>query len=53
VDAFSRRIVGWRVAGHMRTDMVLDALKMALRSDRQIEQRHPAEPVTLGTPAPR
>ncbi len=29
VDAFSRRIVGWRVAGHMRTDMVLDALEMA------------------------
>jgi putative transposase len=29
VDAFSRRIVGWRVAGHMRTAMVLDALGMA------------------------
>ena len=29
VDAFSRRIVGWRVAGHMRTDMVLEALEMA------------------------
>ena len=29
VDAFSRRIVDWRVAGHMRTDMVLDALEMA------------------------
>lgn len=29
VDAFSRRIVGWRVAAHMRTDMVLDALEMA------------------------
>ncbi len=29
VDAFSRRIVGWRVAGHMRTEMVLDALEMA------------------------
>ena len=28
-DAFSRRIVGWRVAGHMRTEMVLDALEMA------------------------
>ena len=28
VDAFSRRIVGWRVASHMRTDMVLDALEM-------------------------
>jgi putative transposase len=29
VDAFSRMIVGWRVAGHMRTDMVVDALDMA------------------------
>jgi putative transposase len=32
VDAFSRMIVGWRVATHMRTDMVLDALEMARRS---------------------
>ncbi len=32
VDAFSRRIVGWRVAAHMRTDMVLDALEMARRA---------------------
>jgi putative transposase len=32
VDAFSRRIVGWRTAAHMRTDMVLDALEMARRS---------------------
>jgi putative transposase len=29
VDAFSRMIVGWRVAGHMRTAMVLDSLEMA------------------------
>jgi putative transposase len=29
VDAYSRRIVGWRVASHMRTGMVLDALEMA------------------------
>jgi putative transposase len=28
-DAFSRRIVGWRVASHMRASMVLDALEMA------------------------
>jgi len=28
-DAFSRMIVGWRVTGHMRTEMVLDALEMA------------------------
>jgi len=32
VDAYSRRIVGWRVASNMRTDMVLDALEMARRS---------------------
>ena len=29
VDAFSRRIVGWRVAANMKTAMVLDALEMA------------------------
>jgi putative transposase len=29
IDAFSRMIVGWRVAGHMRTPMVLDAVDMA------------------------
>lgn len=32
VDAFSRLIVGWRVASHMRTEMVLDALEMARHS---------------------
>jgi putative transposase len=30
LDAFSRRIVGWQFASHMRTDLVLDALRMAL-----------------------
>lgn len=30
VDCFSRFIVGWRLAGHMRTDLPLDALEMAL-----------------------
>ena len=29
VDAYSRMIVGWRVASHMRTTMVLDALEMS------------------------
>ncbi len=28
-DAYSRTIVGWRVASHMRTTMVLDAIEMA------------------------
>jgi putative transposase len=35
LDAFSRRIVGWAMAGHLRTELVLDALNMAL------EQRRP------------
>jgi len=30
VDAFSRRIVGWRVAASLRTELALDALEMAL-----------------------
>ncbi|MGE0778644.1 IS3 family transposase [Mycolicibacterium sp.] len=29
VDAYSRMIVGWRVASHMRTSMVLNAVEMA------------------------
>ena len=30
IDAYSRRIVGWQLASHMRTTLVLDALRMAL-----------------------
>ena len=30
LDIFSRRIVGWSLANHMRQDLVKDALKMAL-----------------------
>jgi len=30
LDAFSRMIVGWQLAAHMRTDLVGDALRMAL-----------------------
>ena len=30
IDVHSRRIVGWQLAAHMRTDLVLDALRMAL-----------------------
>lgn len=30
IDAYSRKVVGWQLATHMRTDLVLDALKMAL-----------------------
>ncbi|HVI17123.1 MAG TPA: DDE-type integrase/transposase/recombinase, partial [Gaiellales bacterium] len=34
IDAFSRRVVGWQLASHMRTTLVLDALRMALGQRR-------------------
>ncbi len=34
IDAFSRRVVGWQFASHMRTTLVLDALRMALSHRR-------------------
>ncbi len=43
IDVYSRRIVGWQFAGHMRTDLVLDALRMALA------QRGPGADVALST----
>jgi len=30
IDACSRRVIGWAIADHMRTDLVQDALKMAI-----------------------
>jgi transposase InsO family protein len=30
IDVYARRIVGWRVSNHMRTDFVVDALEQAL-----------------------
>ena len=33
-DAYSRRIVGWSMAEHMRYDLVVDALEMALHRRR-------------------
>jgi putative transposase len=33
-DAYSRRIVGWSMADHMRSDLVVDALNMAIARRR-------------------
>src|SRR4051812_43948477 len=33
-DLFSRRIVGWAMAAHMRSELVVDALQMAVRARR-------------------
>ena len=41
IDAYSRMIVGWQFAPHMRTTLVLDALRMALH------QRAPGADVAL------
>jgi putative transposase len=39
LDVFSRKVVGWAMADHLRTELVLAALNMA------IGQRHPTEVV--------
>ena len=38
IDAFARRIVGWRVSRSARTDFVLDALEQALYARRPVRQ---------------
>ena len=40
LDVFSRRIVGWAMATHLRTELVLDALEMALWQRRPKEVIH-------------
>ena len=37
VDAFSRRIVGWRVSSSLRAELALDALEMAIWSRRSAD----------------
>ena len=37
IDAFSRRIVGWRVSASLRTDLALDALEMAIWRARRAD----------------
>ena len=37
LDVFSRRVVGWSMASHLRTELVLDALEMA------VDQRRPTD----------
>ena len=42
IDAYSRRIIGWRTAAHMRTQLILDALEHALSTRRQAGRPAPA-----------
>ena len=34
LDVFSRRVVGWAMAGHLRTELVVEALEMAVAQRR-------------------
>jgi putative transposase len=40
LDAFSRRVVGWAMAAHLRTELVLQALQMALWQRRPQDVIH-------------
>src|SRR3954451_2347432 len=40
LDAYSRRIVGWSMTNHLRTELVLDALEMALGQRRPTDVIH-------------
>lgn len=40
VDAWSRRVVGWAMATHLRTELVLEALQMAIQQRRPQDVIH-------------
>ena len=40
MDAFSRRVVGWAMANHLQTQLVLDALDMAIHERRPLRVIH-------------
>ena len=49
LDVFSRRIVGWSMASHLRTALVLDALDMAVTQRRPDEVVHHSDQGTQYT----
>ena len=48
LDAFSRRIVGWAMETHLRTELVLEALNMALAQRRPAGVIHHSDQGTQG-----
>ena len=49
VDAWSRRVIGWSMATHLRTELVLDALNMALWQRRPKKVIHHSDQGTQYT----
>ena len=40
LDAWSRKIVGWKMANHLRTELVLEAIDMAIRQRQPVGVIH-------------
>ncbi len=51
LDAFSRRVVGWSIAGHIRSELVVDALRWPCGGvDRPPARRWPTRTTDRNTP---
>ena len=48
LDAYSRRVVGWSMANHLRTEFVLEALNMAIWQRRPEQVVHHSDQGTQG-----
>jgi putative transposase len=48
VDVWSRKVVGWAMANHLRAELVLDALNMALGQPRPREVIHHSDSKRIG-----
>ena len=48
VDVWSRRVVGWAMANHLRAELVLDALNMALGQRRPRDLIHHSDSKWIG-----
>jgi len=48
LDAWSRKIVGWSMACHLRTELVLDALEMAIGQRRPGDVIHHSDQGSQG-----
>ena len=57
IDGFSRRVVGWSIADHIRTELVVDALQTRLSMEAQAKNspsiaRCSSSPLRSATPRP-
>ena len=48
LDAFSRKIVGWSMANHLCTELVLDALEMAIGQRKPVDVIHHSDQGSQG-----